>query len=87
MIPRRTEAQVDGAAIEALVKGLGIQIAGAFIDQIGDHIADAGFARRVLGRAAAEGIFHRDQGYGGVLHEPGLDTAGRNQMLDLGRGV
>ncbi len=87
IIPRRTEAQLDGAAIETLVKGLGIEIARAFVEQIGDHVADAGLVGGILRRAAAEGIFHRDQRHGGVLHEPGLDAAGRNQTLDLGRGV
>ena len=69
------------------MKGLGIEIAGALVEQAGDHVADAGFACRVLGGAAAEGIFHRDQGHGGVLHEPGLDAARRDQPLDLCRGV
>ena len=87
IIPRRTEAQFDGAAVKAFMERLGIEIARALIEQIGDHVADAGFAGRVLGRAAAEGIFHRDQRHGGVLHEPGLDAAGRNQTLDLGRGL
>ena len=87
MIPGRGEAQFDGAAIEAFVKGLGIEIAGAFIEQAGDHVADAGLVGRVLRGAAAEGIFHRDQGNGGVLHEPGLDAAGRNQALDFCRSL
>jgi hypothetical protein len=38
------------------VEGIGIQIARAFIEQIGDQIADAGLVGRVLGRAAAKGI-------------------------------
>ena len=69
------------------MKRPGIQIARAFIDEIGDHIADAGFVGRVLCRAAAHAEFHRNQRYRGVLHEPGLDTPGRNQMLDPGRGA
>ncbi len=69
------------------MEGLGIEIAGTFVEQAGDHVADAGLAGRVLGRAAAEGIFHRDQGHGGVLHEPGLDAAGRDQALDFRGGM
>ena len=76
IIPRRTEAQLDGAAFEPFVEGLGIQFARALIEQIGDQTADAGLVGRVLRRAADEGIFHRDQRHGGVLHEPGLDAAG-----------
>ena len=55
--------------------------------RLGDHVADAGLVGRVLRRAAAERIFHRDQRHGGVLHEPGLDAAGRHQTLDFGGGV
>jgi hypothetical protein len=69
------------------VKGLGIQFAGALVEQVGDQIADPGLVGGILGGAAAEGIFHRNQRHGGVLHEPGLDAAGRNQVLDPGRGV
>ena len=82
-----TEAELDGAAIEPFVEGLGIEVTRAFIEQIGDQIADAGFVGRVLRGAAVEGIFHRDQRHGGILHEPGLDAARRHQMLDLCRGL
>ena len=44
IIAGRGEAQFDGAALEALVKGLGIEIAGALVEQAGDQVADAGFA-------------------------------------------
>ena len=87
IIPRRGEAEFDGAALETLVEGLGIEIAGPFVDQAGDHVADAGLAGRILARAAAEGILHRDHGDGGVLHEPGLDAAGRDQALDFRGGM
>ncbi len=87
IVARRSETQIDGAAFETFVEGLGIQIARTFIDQVGNHIADAWLVGRVLGRAAAEGILHRNQRHGGVLHEPGLDASGRNQVLDLGGGV
>ena len=87
IVPRRTEAQLNGATVEVLVERLGIQIARAFIDQIRDQIADTGFVGRILGRTAAEGVLHRDQWHGGILHEPGLDASRRNQMLYLCRGV
>ncbi len=66
------------------MEGLGIEIAGTLIEQVGDQIADAGLRRRVLAGAATEGIFHRDQGHGRILDEPGFDAAGRDQALDLG---
>ena len=69
------------------MEGLGIEVTRAFIEQVGDQIADPGLVGRILRGAAAKGIFHRDQRHGGILHEPGLDAAGRNQMLDPGRGL
>ncbi len=87
LIAVRLEAEFDGAALEPLMIGLGIEIAGAFVEQVGDQIADAGLAGRILAGAAAEGIFHRDQRHGRILHEPGFDAAGRHQALDLGRSL
>ena len=87
IVPRRTEAQFDGAALETLVERLGIQIARTFIEQIGDHVADAGLVGRILRGAAAEGILHREQRHGRILHKPGLDASRRNQMLDFCGGV
>jgi hypothetical protein len=75
IIPRRTEAELDGAALEPFVKGLGVQIAGTFIKQTADQIADPGLTGRVLARTAVERVFHRDQRHGRVLHKPGLDAS------------
>ena len=55
---------------------LGVEIARTLVEQVGDQIADAGLVDRVLRGAAGEGIFHRDQRHGRVLHEPGFDAAG-----------
>ena len=76
IIPRHAETQLDGAAVEALMKGLGIEVTRAFIDETGDHIADAGFVGRVLCSATADRKFHRHQRHRSVLHEPGLDASG-----------
>ena len=84
IIPRRTEAELDGAALQPFMEGFGIQIARTLVEQIANQIADPGLVGRVLGRTASEGIFHRDQRHGGFLHEPGFDAARRNQVLDLG---
>ncbi len=46
------------------MESLGIEVAGAFIEQIGNQIADPGLVGGVLGRAAAEGVLHRDQRHG-----------------------
>ena len=87
IIPRDAETQFDRAAVEMFVKRPGIQVARTLIDEVGDHVADAGLAVRILHGAAVHGEFHRDQRHGRILHEPGLDAAGRNQVLDLGGGV
>ncbi len=79
------EAQLDGAAVKPFTEGLGVEIGGAFVEQAGDHVADARLVGRVLSRAARERIFHRHQRNGGVLNEPGLDTSRRHQMLDFRR--
>ena len=76
MISRRGETQLDCAAVETFVKGPGIQIAGTFIEQVCDEMADAGFVGRILGRTAAERVLHRNQRHRGVLHEPRLDASG-----------
>ena len=86
-VARRGKGKFDGAALEPFVEGLGIQIARALIEQIGDQVADAGLVGRVLCGAAGEGVFHRDQRHGGVLHEPRLDSSGRHQLLDFGGGM
>ncbi len=81
------EGELDGAAVEPFVEGLGIEIAGAFVEEVADQVGDARLVLGVLGRAAGKGIFHRDQRHGCVLHEPGLDAAGRDQALDLCGGL
>ena len=69
------------------MKTIGVEVAGAFVEHVGDHVADAGFVRGILGGAAGEGIFHRHQRHGGILHEPGYDAARRHQPLDAGGGM
>ena len=76
MVARRGETQLDRAAVETFVKRPGIKIAGTFVEQVGDEMADAGFVGRVLRRTAAERVLHRNQRHGGVLHEPSLDASG-----------
>ena len=69
------------------MEGFRVEIARALVEQAGDHVADAGFAGRILRGAAAEGIFHRDQGHRGVLHEPGFDAARRHEALNFCCGL
>jgi hypothetical protein len=87
MIPRHRKAQVDGAAVEPFMEAARVEIGGAFVQRVGDEITDTGLVGGVLRCTALEGIFHRDHRHGGILHEPGFDAAGRDQMLDPGRGA
>ena len=49
------EAELDGVVLEPLVERLGVELAGAFVEQVGGHVGDAGLVGRVLAGAAAEG--------------------------------
>ena len=79
------EGELDGAAVEPLMERLGVEIAGALVEEVADKIGDAGLVVGILRRAAGKGIFHGDQRHGRVLDEPGLDAARRDQVLDLRR--
>ena len=80
------EAELDGLALEAIVKGVGIEIAGAFVEQRSDQVRGAGFAGRILSRAADEGKIDGDERDRRLAHQPGLDAAGAHHALD-GRGA
>ena len=53
------EAELDRLALEPLLEGLGVEGAGALVEQAGRHVGDAGLARRVLVGAAEEGEIRR----------------------------
>ncbi len=80
----RAEIDLDGAPFEPGAKGLIVEFAGAFVEQPGREIGDARLRLRVLRGTAGKGEVHRDQGNGGVLHQPGLDAARRHDALDGG---
>ena len=82
----RLEAELDGLALEAIVKGAGVEIAGAFIEQRSDQGRGAGFAGRILSRAADEDEIDGDERDRRLAHQPGLDAAGAHHALD-GRGA
>ena len=79
------EVHLDRLALERLVEGLGVELAGTLVEQIERHVADACLAFGILGGTAAEGEIERDQRHGGIAHEPDFDAARAHHPLDLGR--
>ena len=61
---------------QPLMKGLAVEIAGAFVEQIGGKMGCAGLVGVVLAGAAMECVIQRDQRHRLLAHQPGLDTAG-----------
>ena len=74
--------QLDRVALEPLLERLGVELAGALVEQRGDHVGDAGLVGRVLAGAAAEGEVHGDQRHRRLAHQPGLDAARADDALD-----
>ena len=70
------EAELDGVVFQPLVIGLAVEIAGAFVEQVGGEIGGAGLVGGVLAGAAVKGVIERDQRHRLLAHQPGLD-AGR----------
>ena len=79
------EIHLDGFALEPVLERPGIEIAGAVIEQRRDEIGGAGFARRVLDRAADESEVDGDQRHGRLVHQPGLDAAWAHHAFDRRR--
>ena len=65
------------------MKGLGVERAGAFVEQARRKAGDAGLALGILIGAAREGEVERDQRNGRVAHQPGLDAARALHPFDL----
>ena len=52
IVARNVETKFDGMVLQPLVKGLAVEVAGAFVEQVGGEIGGAGLVRLVLGGAA-----------------------------------
>jgi len=68
------EAELDRLAFEPVVEGIGIEGAGAVVEQARCHMGDAGFVLRVLIGAAEEGEVDGDERQGAVADQPWLTT-------------
>jgi hypothetical protein len=60
----------------AALKGLGVEIASALVEQAGDQIGAAGGILGIAAGAAVEGEIDRDQRQAVLLDQPGLDPTG-----------
>ncbi len=78
------EGDLDGAVVERAVEALGVEVAGALVEQARHHGGGAGLAVRVLGGAALEGEVDGDERHRIVLDQPGLDAARRAHLLHGG---
>ena len=79
------EAELDRLAFEPVVEGIGIEGAGAVVEQARCHMGDAGFVLRVLIGAAEEGEVDGDQRQGAVADQPRLDAERADHALDIHR--
>ena len=80
------ETQADGMIGHLALEGLGIEIAGALVEQARDEIGAAGGVVRIARRAAVEGEIDRDQRQAVLLDQPGFDAGGRADFLHGDRG-
>ena len=80
------EVHLDGVALELLVERIAVECARALVEQIGNHVGDTGFVRRILLRPAAKRELHGDQRRGRLAHQPGLDARRAHDALDRGGG-
>ena len=78
------EGQLDRVALAPRLERLGVEIAGALVEQGRHHVGDTGLADRILVGAALERKFHRDQRHRRLAHQPGFDPARADHPLDLG---
>ena len=77
IVPPSIEAQGDDQVLEPPLKDLAVEIAGAFVEQGGNHVGQALLALGVECRAAVKGEAHGDDRVGVIAHQPGLDAAQR----------
>ena len=75
-IQARIEPQPDGQVLQAGLESLGVQFAGALVQETGQVVGQSLLARGVERGAAAEGEAEGDQGVAGFADQPGDDAAG-----------
>jgi len=68
------KAELDGVIFQPFMKGLAVQLAGAFVEQIGGEMRCPGLVGVILTGSATESVIQRDQRHRLLAHQPGLDT-------------
>ena len=68
------KADLDCVVFQPLMKGLAVQLAGAFVEQIGGEMRCPGLAGVILAGSATESVIQRDQWYRLLAHQPGFDS-------------
>ena len=85
MVALAMEGKLDRLLVERLLEGLVVEIAGAFVEQAGEHASRAGLAGRVLRRAAAKGELERHQRHRVVLDQPEAHAARTDEVAQIDR--
>ncbi len=83
LIASGREAEMDRLLLDQLLEGARIEVARTLIEHGADHVGDARLVGGVGIGAAGEGVVERQHRNGTVTHEPCLDAAGRDDLLDL----
>jgi hypothetical protein len=67
------KAELDRVVFQPFMKGLAVQLAGAFVEQVGGEMRRPGLVGVILTSSATESVILRDQRPRLLAHEPGLD--------------
>ncbi len=84
IVAGRAQLQLDRLALQPVLEGGGVEIAGAFVERCDRHLGEPGLVGWILRGAAPDREIHRDQRHGRVAHQPEFDAAGAYDALDLG---
>ena len=77
--------QLDRLVLQPLLERLGVEIAGAFVEQSRPSCRRApALSAGSCEEPPRKAKFERDQRHGRLAHQPGLDAAGADDALDLG---
>ena len=85
IIAAGAEIDLDRPLFKFLGEGLGVEIAGAFVEQTSSHIGDAELVGGVLAGTPAKSEFKRYQRRGRLAHQPSLDPTGADHAFDRHR--
>jgi len=79
------KAELDGVIFQPFMKGLAVQLAGAFVEQIGGEMRCPGLVGVILAGSAMESVILRDQRHRLLAHKPGFDPRRTHDLFDRHR--